>query len=95
MATNSPGKGKEIIGFAAPSETVAYVIARAERLDQSKAWVMNRILEYWIAQGAPAMSEADSALPEFTYENFLKTSGGYGAELDLPKRQSQKKKKFG
>lgn len=62
MATNSPGDGKEIISAGIRADIAAYIERRSKRLDKAKAWGVGRIIDLWIAAGAPPLSELDEKL---------------------------------
>lgn len=77
MATNSPGNGKEILSAGVTSDVAAYVTARADRLEQTKAWALVRIIDFWIASGAPPLSQLDEKLPALSFEDFAR---GFSSE---------------
>lgn len=83
MATNSPGSGKEVIGAGVTNDVAAFVTARADRLEKSKAWAVGRIIDLWIEAGAPALSEVDAKFPVLTFEKFLaeRKASTYGVKV--------------
>jgi hypothetical protein len=56
------GKGKAQLNASTTQEKVDYIQARADALGWSNAKAVKTIVDFWLALGAPPLSEHDSAI---------------------------------
>jgi hypothetical protein len=58
------GKGKVNISVHARAEVAGYIDARADRLDWTRSKFTGIIVQWWLAQGAPPIHQAELLHPE-------------------------------
>lgn len=65
-------RGKELLSAQVPQGVYNYIKARGKRLDdRSIAWVVQRIVDYWFATGAPPLSPLDAKLEPLPVPNDI------------------------
>jgi hypothetical protein len=57
------GKGMAPLSSQTSELKRAYLDTRAERLNWTRSEVLTKVIDYWLAMGAPALSELDAPLP--------------------------------
>ena len=65
------GKGMVPLSSQTSEFKRAYLDARADRLNWSRSEVLTKVIDYWMATGAPALSELDSPTPIPEIAEFL------------------------
>lgn len=60
---SGPAKGMKQVGTSVSEVRAAYLEARGQALEFSNSKTIGRIIDFWIAVGAPPLSELDAARP--------------------------------
>jgi hypothetical protein len=54
------GKGMAPVSSQTTAEKKAYLLARAERIDETSSAMFSQLIDFWLAMDAPPLCEADS-----------------------------------
>lgn len=76
------GKGKAPVATQIPEDYAGLMKARGGRLEWTVSKTAARIIEMWVEAGAPALSDADRALPTLSLKEYLASKEkGYGVKV--------------